>query len=272
MEPVSNPDDTAKPEKKAVILQSGYIPWLGFLDMVNEATVFVFLDDVQWTKRDWRNRNRVRTPQGWSWLTVPAKLEKTYYEYNICDVQIDNSQNWQESHLGMLRGFYKRSPFFDEIYPIMDNILHKKHRFVVDLNYEIILDICHYLALEDTEFLYAQEMDIPPQIKATDRLLYILLEKIGDVATYISGPVSKAYLEEDKFTEAGIEVEWHYYEHPYYSQNTWRSNVFISYLSVVDLLFNHGKESLDILTLSKAIEKPESIQILTPDEYRRGKV
>ena len=254
---------------KTAILQSAYMPWLGFFNMVEEADIFVFLDDAQWTVRDWRNRNRIRTSQGWTWLTVPVKLEKTYYEYKICNVKIDNSQNWQEKHLGLLKSFYRRAHYFDEIYPLLDNILSKKHRFMVDLNYELIFWIIDYLKLKKIKFKYSQAMNIPNELKKTDRLLYIL-EKIGNIKTYISGPAAKSYIEMDKFENKGIKIIWHEYVHPYYEQNTWKSNIFIPYLSIIDLLFNHGKDSLDILTHKKVIKRPESIRIVMPNEYERG--
>jgi len=246
------------------------MPWLGFFSMIYETDFFVFLDDAQWTVRDWRNRNRIRTSRGWTWLTVPVKLDKAYYDYEICEVEIDNSQNWQENHLGLLRSFYKKSHYFEEIYPLFSNILLKKHRFVVDLNYELIFSISDYLDLKKTKFLFSQEMDIPSRLKKTDRLLDIL-EKIGNVSVYLSGPAAKSYLEIEKFGDKGIEICWHEYVHPYYNQITWESDTFITYLSVIDLMFNHGKESLDILTHRKVIEKPEYIKIIMPEEYERGR-
>ncbi len=243
------------------------MPWLGYFDMINQADVFIFLDDAQWTSRDWRNRNRVRTSQGWIWLTVPVKFEKPHFEYDIKDVKTDNSQDWQEMHLNTLWAYYKKSSHFTEMYSLFDSILNKKHKLVVDLSYELIFKICNYIGIKEIRFLFSQDMKILKELKRTERLLGIL-EQIGGVTTYISGPAAKSYLEESKFEEKGIKVEWHEYHHPYYDQNTWRSNIFISHLSIVDLLFNHGKESLEILSCKKIIEKPEQIQIIMPDEYR----
>lgn len=254
---------------KAVILQSGYIPWLGYFDLINQVDVFVFLDDVQWTTRDWRNRNRIRTPQGWIWLTVPAKLEGAYYDYAIKDVEIDNSQHWRKNHLGALSSFYKKSPYFDEVYALLNSILSKDLRLVIDLNYELIFGMCDYLGLKGTQFMFSQDMNVPSTVQKTDRLLYIL-DTIGAVTQYISGPAAKSYIEMTKFDTKGIEVVWHDYEHPYYNQNTWNSNVFIPYLSIVDLLFNHGQESLDILSHKKTVSKPEHIQDVMPDEYKKS--
>jgi hypothetical protein len=253
---------------KAVILQSGYMPWLGYFNMIDQADVFVFLDDVQWTTRDWRNRNRIRTPQGWSWLTVPVKLERTYFEYSIKDVEVDSSQNWQKRHLDTLRNCYRKAPYFDEVYPIFESVLNAKQKFVVDLNYELIFKICNYIELKKTRFLFSQEMGIFRDVKKTEKLLG-LLEEIGGIGTYLSGLSAKSYLEEEKFEGCGIKVEWHDYDHPYYYQNTWGSHVFIPYLSIADLLFNHGKESLGILSGRKIIDRPENIQIVMPDDYRK---
>jgi len=252
---------------KAVILQSGYIPWLGYLDLIYQTDVFVFLDDVQWTTRDWRNRNRIRTAQGWKWLTVPAALEKPYYEYFIKDVGIDYSQNWQNQHLDALKHHYKKTTYFGEVYPLLENVLSKKYNFVIDLNYDLIWAICEYMGMKETRFLFSQEMNISNEIKKDARLLEIL-RIVGDVDTYISGPAAKSYLEENRFEKMGIQIEWHDYYHPYYHQQTWGSNVFIPYLSVVDLLFNHGKESLDIIIGTKMILKPENIRVVPPEEYK----
>jgi len=254
---------------QAVILQSGYIPWLGYFDLIEKADVFVFLDDVQWTTRDWRNRNRVRTSEGWTWLTVPVQSSKPHYEYSVKDVEIDNSRNWQEKHLRTLKSWYKKTPYFDEVYSLIDSTLCKKQKFVVDLNYELIFGICNYIGLKGTKFLFSQEMSISREIKKTEKLIGIL-EEIGGVASYISGPSAKSYLEKSKFEGKGIKVEWHDYQHPYYRQNTWGSNIFIPYLSIIDLLFNHGEESLEILSGTKTVAKPEHIQIVMPEEYKKA--
>ena len=248
---------------KAVILQSGYMPWSGYFNKINGADIFVFLDDVQWTKRDWRNRNRIRTSQGWCWLTVPVKQEKNHYNYRICEVRVDNSQNWQQNHLGRLDSFYRKAPYYKEIYTPIKNILNKKHKYIIDINYELIFWISDYLNIRSTKFLFSQEMNIPPELHKTDRLIWIL-EKIGNIEYYITGLPSKSYLEIDKFNEKNIKVKWHDYKHPYYNQNTWKSDIFTPCLSVVDLLFNHGKESLNIIIGQKNILKPGFVKISMP--------
>ena len=99
--------------RTAVILQSGYIPWLGFFSLIHKADIFVFLDDVQWTRQDWRNRNRIRLQEGeWKWLTVPIKIEGHFWEYQICEVEINYATDWTSSHLHTLMATYGKLPFF----------------------------------------------------------------------------------------------------------------------------------------------------------------
>lgn len=253
---------------KIAILQSGYMPWLGFFDLLNQADIFVFYDDVQWSTGSWRNRNRIRSDQGWSWITVPIRFDGPHLNLAIKDVKINYERKWQKKHLGSLWACYKKSPYFEEIYPLFESVLSTKYQFVIELNYEIIFAICKYMSLEDKRFLFSQDMHIDKGAQKTERLLNVF-EEIGGVTTYISGPAAMSYLEEDKVSRMGIKVEWHNYQHPYYNQNTWGSNMFISYLSVADLLFNHGKDSMEILSGAKVIEKPENVQLVTPDEYNQ---
>ena len=249
---------------KAVILQSPYMPWLGFFNMVDWADVFVFLDDVQWTKSDWRNRNRVRTPQGWTWLTVPTTAGKHYRHVLIKDVQIDNSQNWQDKHLKTLEMCYKHTSYFTEIFPLIEAVFNARHVLISELNYDLTAVFCHYLCLH-TKFLYSQSMNLPIEAQKDDKLLAIL-QHIGDVDTYLSGPSAQGYLNEEKFNAVNIKVEWHHYQHPYYNQRMWSSNTFISHLSILDLLFNHGRASRDIITGKIKIEKPNTVQIVKAGE------
>jgi hypothetical protein len=253
---------------KAAILQSGYLPWLGYFALIDQVDCFVFFDDVQWTVRDWRNRNRIRTPQGWNWLTVPVSLEKPYYEYQIKDVKIDYSQNWQSQHLNSLQHHYKKTPFYNEVLDILENALNKNHKFVIDLNYDIVLRICDMMGIKDKKILFSQDMGIRDDMKNDDRLLAVL-NKIGGIDIYVSGPAAKAYLDENKFGQAGIKVEWQDYHHPYYRQQTWGSNTFISHLSAIDLLFNHGAESLPVIRGELIVETPSGITAVKADDFKK---
>lgn len=251
--------------KRAVILQSGYIPWLGFFSLINKADVFVFLDDVQWTRQDWRNRNRIRAGEGWKWLTVPVKLERHYWEYKICEVEIDYSTDWVSSHLGSLKASYGRTPFFGEVMQTIAPTYERKWDRISPLNYDLITRVCQYLGLS-TVFVCSQNLDLPPELRKGDRLLAII-NRIGDIGRYLTGFKARDYMDEEKFAANGIEVEWHNYHHPYYTQKGHTS--FMSHLSVLDLLFNHGRESRGILTGETVVKKPEEITVMTPLEGDR---
>lgn len=250
---------------KAVIVQSSFMPWMGFFHLIEISDVFVFYDDVQYTIRDWRNRNRIRTQKQWIWLSVPVKLERPHFEYRICEVPISYDHKWVKKHLNSIINSYQRSAYFDEFFPIIQGIDNKRPDYLSTLNYEIILAICDYLGINKPQFIFSQDMDIPKEHAKTDRLLAVL-ERIGGVKTFISGPKAKSYLETNKFTEKGINVVWHDYQQPYYEQNLWGSNIFISNMSIIDLIFNHGKESMQILTRKKVIEKPKLIEIVSPEK------
>ena len=168
-----------------------------------------------------------------------------------------------------LGSFYRKSPYQNEIYDPIRNILHKKYKYITDINYELLFWISDYLNMKHTKFLFSQEMDIPAELQKTDRLIYIL-EKIGNIKYYISGPKARSYIELNKFEEKKINVIWHDYKHPYYNQNTWKSNVFIPYLSILDLLFNHGKDSLEIIVGQKKIKRPGYIKVILPKAYSNG--
>ena len=226
--------------KRVVILQPGYIPWLGFFDQLDLADVFVIYDDVQYDKRGWRNRNRVKGPNGIIWLTVPV-YQKGKFEQRIYEVKIDNTQKWVKKHLNTLMRCYKKAPFFDLLYPELERILRKKQwEFLIDLDMEIIYKLKEILKI-NTPILMAS--DICKEGGKTTRLINIC--KKLNATHYLTGDAAKNYIEEEKFKEANIVLEYHGYEHPEYPQ---RFGEFIPYLSVVDLIFNCGDKSLSILT------------------------
>ncbi len=248
--------------KRVVILQPGYLPWLGFFDLVYKADTFVILDDVQYTVRDWRNRNRIKTPNGIIWLTVPVRSQNVR-EKLIKDVEIDNSQDWQRKHLKTFETFYKKARCYHEIIEMLLPVYEKKYKFLIEVDLDIIQRIKSYLSIQ-SELLFSSE--IPSEGKKDEKLLSIC--KHLNATHYLSGNAAKNYLREEIFEKEGIKVEWHNYKHPYYEQLWMKEIGFVSYLSVVDLLFNHGPESLAILTNRKTIYKPEDIIMKNADEFK----
>lgn len=241
--------------RKIVVLQPAYLPWLGFFDLMERADIFVVLDDVQYTVRDWRSRNRIKTPDGVLWLTVPIKA-KGARETLVRDVETDTTQQWRKKHLKSLDSFYKKAVYFEEIMELVDPVYNKRYAFLIDVDMDFILKVKEYLSLTTTIVFSS---DISSAGKKDEKLLSIC--KHLNATHYLSGNAGKAYLRETIFTEEGVTVEWHNYAHPFYRQLWLKEQGFISHLSVIDLLFNHGPESCAILTGRKVIEKPAGIKI-----------
>jgi hypothetical protein len=239
--------------KKVGILQPGYLPWLGFFDQLYQCDIFVFLDDVQYTKHDWRNRNRIKIPEGILWLSIPV-LTKGKLDQKISDARIDKKRLWQKKHLKRFESFYKKAKYFDEIIDLMYDIYHKEYTFLIDVDMDFILKVHRYLSIK-TEILFSSEIQITG-IK-DEKVLSIC--QYLNATHYLSGDAARDYLREDIFSSEGIIVEWQNYRHPYYDQLWKKEQGFISHLSIIDLLFNHGTDSLEILTGEKVIRQPDGI-------------
>lgn len=215
----------------AVILQSNYIPWKGYFDLIHDADVFVFYDDVQFTVRDWRTRNKIKTPQGLLWLTVPAGSNRKRL---ICEVELIDP-GWQRQHWKTIEQNYSKSPYFELYRPMFEALyLQRNWSNLSDLNQTFIRTIATELLGIKTEFRDAREFSA--QGHKQDRLLDIL-DKLR-ASRYISGPAAKDYIEPARFEAAGIELVWKDYSgYPEYPQ---RYPPFEHGVSILDLLFNVG--------------------------------
>jgi len=225
-----------------VILQPGYIPWLGFFDQMYKSDTFVILDDVQYDKHGWRNRNRIKTAQGIQWMTVPV-LTSGKNNLIIKDVLIDNRTGWQKKHLKSIEQNYKKSQFFKEYFYIFEEILSKEWKYLIDLDMEFIYRLNAILGL-NRKIIFASALNI--KTDKTERLINIC--QILNADSYLTGDAAKDYIEKDKFDNNNIRLEFHNYSHPTYKQLYGK---FMPFLSIVDLLFNNGGESLEILTGKK---------------------
>jgi hypothetical protein len=248
--------------KRIVILQPGYLPWLGFFDLMFKADVFVILDDVQYTKRDWRSRNRIKTTDGVIWLTVPVRA-KGSRDKRIKDIEIDNAQDWARKHIRSIATFYKSARFYGEVMPVIERIYKKEFKYLIDLDLALTFEICQFLSLE-REIVFSSKLGT--ESSKDDKLLSICMRLGG--THYLSGNAAKGYLRERIFEEDRISVEWHNYVHPYYRQ-LWVEKVgFVSHLSAIDLLLNHGRESLEILTGKKVIKPEGRINVIHADDLK----
>lgn len=220
--------------KTVVVLQSNYIPWKGYFDLINDADEFIFYDDVQFTKNDWRNRNIVKTAQGLHWLSVPVGSSG---DRLVCDVEIkDNS--WQIKHYKTLVANYGKSPFFEMYQPFLKEIYIDIHwKNLSDLNQFIIKSVSNRFLGINTAFRDSRELDAPG--KKQERLLEIL-RQVG-ASTYISGPAAKNYIDAAGFEAEKIELVWKDYSgYPAYPQKYLQ---FEHGVSIFDLLFNVGPKA-----------------------------
>jgi hypothetical protein len=222
-----------------VVLQPGYLPWLGFFDQMQRSSVFIYYDDVQFDKHGWRNRNRVKAPGGAPhWLSVPV-LHSGRNWPAILEVEIDNRSAWARKHVGTLRQFYAKAPHLNRYLPALEELLERPWTLLVDLDLAVTQLICGWLGLE-RRMLRASTLGISG--KQSERLL-ALCQHTG-VGRYLSGDSARDYLDTELFAQHGIEVEWQNYVHPVYPQ---QHGDFVPYLSIVDLVFNCGEESAAIL-------------------------
>ena len=221
------------------ILQPSYLPWLGFFDQMCRADTFVYLDDVQFTRRDWRNRNKIRTREGWAWLTVPV-LQKSRYQEPLRETRIDTSAPWRRKHKEAIRAHYGQAPFFDLYFPSLESVYNKPWDFLLDLCFETLQIFQEALTIE-TRTLKSSSLGVEAQ--KGEKILGICRKL--DATHYLSGDAGINYLSEDDFQRLGIVLETQGYQHPVYQQ---RYPGFVPYLSVIDLLFNVGEKSRGVLT------------------------
>ena len=227
---------------RVTILQPSYLPWLGFFEQMTRSDKFVLLDDVQYTRRDWRNRNKVRVKEGWVWLTVPVQ-QKSRFSQRLLETRIDNSVSWRRKHLETLRQHYCKAPFFEKYFPRCQQIYEKDWEFLFDLCLETIQFLKEEMGIE-TPLLRSSEMKLSGE--KTERLVSICRE-LG-ATHYLSGESGSDYISQEDFSNQGIELEYQNYEHPVYPQ---RYPGFVPHLSTIDLLFNCGEQSLSILKQDK---------------------
>ena len=225
---------------RIAVLQPSFIPWLGYFDQMARADLFVYLDDVQFTRRDWRNRNKIRTANGWMWLTVPV-CNKGRFKQSLKDTRIDNALPWKKKHLNALRHNYGQAPCFDLYFPGFESIYQKEWNFLIDLCFESMEWFRAMLRL-DTPTCRASELPVAGQ--KGSRILELCRCLGAD--RYLTGDLARDYLEPERLAREGIQVEFQRYQHPKYRQ---QGPGFIAYLSILDLLFNEGPRSLDILTM-----------------------
>lgn len=223
---------------RAVILQPMYLPWMGYFGMIDQADVFVYYDDVQFVRRSWQRRNKIKIPDGdFTWLTVPVEKD---FGQDINYVQINTEGDWQDEHWKSIQHSYASASHFEQYQVELSNIYNQNWEKLLNLNVEIIETVVNILGISDTDFVYSSDLSLGGE--KTDRLIDVLQEIEAD--EYISGPGAADYIKKEKFENAGIDLYWHHFDHPVYPQP---HGEFVSHLSVIDLLFNTGDRALPLI-------------------------
>jgi hypothetical protein len=220
------------------ILQPGYLPWLGFFEQMLRVDLFIFYDDVQFEKGSWRNRNRIKGPNGPVWLTVPV-LTKGHRTQLIKDLKINNRVRWQTKHIKSIRQSYAKTRFFKDFFPAFSGIVEREDDSLLQLDLSLIQWVCDALGIQTKTVLSS---DLNVEGTGQQRLIDIINSLGGDA--FYEGTAGRDYIDTKKFKDAGIDVIYQDYKHPVYEQ---LYGGFISHLSVIDLLFNHGQEGQKIL-------------------------
>jgi len=219
--------------KKIAIVQSNYIPWKGYFDLIAAVDEFILYDDMQYTRRDWRNRNRIKTPEGGQWLTVPVQV-KGKYDQKIKDTLV-NGEKWAADHWKTLAHNYHRAPYFDEIELWLKPLyFESSYTHISQLNRVFIVAICSYLGIKTTISNSSSFTLLGGKVERLANLC-----KQADGTEYISGSAAKEYFNEKIFLDMNIKLTWFDYNgYPDYPQ-LWGH--FSHHVTILDLLFNTGK-------------------------------
>ena len=215
------------------IHQPNYLPYLGFFDKIFNSDVFVILDDAQFSKGDFHNRNRIKNQNGAKWLTIPVKAEFK----SIRDIKINqefkfSNNSWNDYHLLQIKENYKNSKCFNSLYPKIEKILKQDYQFLLDINLKMIYLLTEYFNI-NVKIVLSSILKI--STNSTQRLIDITKYLAGD--TYLSGTGAKSYIDINLFKENGINLIFQEFEHPYYKQ---QYENFVPNLSAIDYCFNEG--------------------------------
>lgn len=221
--------------KKVAISQSNYIPWKGFFDMINSVDEFVIYDDMQFTKRDWRNRNQIKTANGLLWLTIPVKVRGKFHQ-KIYETEIESS-DWAEKHWKTIQMAYSKAPFFRSQSAKFEALYESasKMPLLSDVNELFLKEICKILEI-NTPFLHSRDLVLHEE--KTQRLVNICQDL--KATAYVSGPAAKDYIDSDQFSRAGVQLKWMNYQN--YQTYPQLHGDFAHGVSVLDLIFNVGPD------------------------------
>jgi len=225
--------------KKIAILQSNYIPWKGYFDMINMVDEFILYDDMQYTKRDWRNRNKIQTPQGLKWLSIPVEVKGKYFQ-KINETKVSD-KDWAKKHWQQIVQNYKKAPYFKDYKNVFEKLyLNHNEEYLSQINYKFIVSICNILGIT-TKIIWSNEFKLIDG--QTEKLLGICKDCHADI--YLSGPAAKDYFDEELATKEGIQVEWMDYSG--YDEYKQLHTPFEHGVTILDLIFNEGPNAKKLM-------------------------
>jgi hypothetical protein len=253
---------------KAVIVQPFYLPWMGYFGMIDQADIFVFADNLQFVKKSWQRRNKIKTNTGNpQWVTIPVTGK---YRQNINEIEINSSMkykhkngllDWKENHWNLISNSYAKSPYFDDYKDGIKEILFSDCKMLSDFDIFAAKKVSELLGLNLPDFIKSSDMD-NAKGKKVDFILNVCNELGAD--EYVSGPSAKNYIDFkgfQKFEQDNIELFWFEYSHPVYPQI---GNEFLPYLSVIDLLFNTGEKAGEYIQngLKNCLQKEDGCDLI----------
>ena len=221
--------------KKVAIVQSNYIPWKGYFDLINSVDEFILYDDMQYTRRDWRNRNRIKTKDGSKWITIPVQVKGKYYQ-KIIETEID-VPDWSHTHWQLIRQNYLKAKYFDEYQEIFEELyMSCQYSWLSKINYHFIIGICRILGIT-TQITWSMNYKL---VEGKTERLVDLCKQAGAIE-YISGATAKNYIDENLFLREGIKIIYiDYSNYPEYNQ---LFPPFDHAVSIIDLIFNEGRNA-----------------------------
>jgi hypothetical protein len=216
--------------KKIAISQSNYIPWKGYFDLINRVDEFILYDDAQYTRSDWRNRNKIKIPIGLQWLTIPVDTSGKYFK-KINEIKISD-KNWQVKHWRQIKQNYAKAKNFKKYKDIFEELyLSCKEEYLSEINHKFIIAINQILGIK-TKIRFSSEFEIYGD--KTEKLINIC--KQCNATIYISGPAAKSYFDEQLANKENIQVKWMNYEN--YKEYEQLHPPFEHGVTILDLILN----------------------------------
>ena len=221
--------------KTIAVVQSNYIPWRGYFDLINSVDEFILYDDAQYTIRDWRNRNIIKTSRGLLWLTIPVQVKGKYLQ-KIKDTRISDP-TWRRRHWASIVHSYSRAKYFPMQKELFEKLyLQTDDKLLSEINHRFVVAICRILGIRTT---ISWSMDYNLVGDKTERLVHLCQQ--ARATEYLSGPLAKAYLDEELFRKEGIFVS--YMDYSGYREYRQLYPPFESRVSIIDLIFNEGPDA-----------------------------